>query len=193
MGEAPSRAKPRKRESDGVEVEDGRPLSLSRQQRGGDRRPFLGERRAARRLAGAAVPVAGVAGVAFFAVEIGVDPIAGAALVGLRQLMRAVPVALGLPPQRLQRGAQALGRRGDGERSAKGGEIHGGLPAKRRPRSRARAASLPYLGAIVQARRADGVGATPRGENPTLDPRPPLVDQFAGSGQTSPTGIVVPQ
>src|SRR5271165_2935480 len=73
------------------------------QQRLGDRLPFLVERRSADPLPGAAVPVGGVAGVAFLAVQIVVHPVSDAALVGLRGVMRAVPVTLCVEPECVQR------------------------------------------------------------------------------------------
>src|SRR5436190_18653790 len=90
----------------------------------GDRFPFFLQGRGRGGTAGAVVPAAGVAQVAFDAVQIGVRP--GALGVGLllRALMRQVPVALGFPPQRLRGHAEALGRRLLGERAFIGFEIH---------------------------------------------------------------------
>ncbi len=87
-------------------------LARLRQQRGGDLRPFLLERRARHRFASAAIPIGGVAGVALLAMQIGVHPVALAALVGLRQFMRAVPVALARPARApATRGSDLRGER----------------------------------------------------------------------------------
>ena len=67
---------------------------------GGDRAPLVVERSRRGRLAGAAIPVAGVADVAFLAVQVGVDPGALGGLDVLGDAMGAVPVAGGVVPQR---------------------------------------------------------------------------------------------
>src|SRR5271165_1615351 len=98
--------------------------SASSQERVRNRRPFLLQRGSTDRLAGAAVPIGGVAGVALLAVQVSVDPVPCPALVRLRRLVRAVPVALGVAPKRDERQVQ-IGRRGSrGQCGAEGGEIH---------------------------------------------------------------------
>src|SRR5262249_2539093 len=69
------------------------------EQRLGDLAPFLLERRASRSPASAAVPVAGVGIVALFAMQIGMDPCTGWALILLSRFVGSRPVALGIPPQ----------------------------------------------------------------------------------------------
>ena len=81
-----------------------------RQQRPRNRLPFRLERLPAERLARAAVPIGGVAGVAFFPVQIGMHPIAVAALVVLREVMRAVEIAVRVMPERFERPGKARGR-----------------------------------------------------------------------------------
>ena len=81
------------------------------QQRAGDRLPFLVERRSAGRLAGATVPIGGVAGVAFLAMEVGVDPIAIPALVSLCGFVCAVPIAARVKPQRAQSGSKLAAKK----------------------------------------------------------------------------------
>src|SRR5271169_6686177 len=94
------------------------------EERAGDRVPFFLQGRGRGRVAGAAVPAAGVPQIAFDAVQVGVRP--GSLRVGLllRALVRQVPVALGFPPQRLRRHAEALGRRFFCKRAFVGFEIH---------------------------------------------------------------------
>src|ERR1700761_9041771 len=75
------------------------------EQRPGDGAPLLIERCGRRVLARMAVPVAGVAGVALLAMQVGVDP-GGLAAVFMRdRLVGALPVALAVPPQCSQRRA----------------------------------------------------------------------------------------
>jgi hypothetical protein len=88
-----------------------RPHGRSGQQGPRDLLPFAVERRGRRRLAGAFVPAAGIVQVALDAVQIGMRPGALLVGVGLRTAMRLVPVALRLPPQRLQRAARPRRRR----------------------------------------------------------------------------------
>src|SRR6266568_5360178 len=97
-------------------VEPRSAMLLWCEERAGDLLPLLIERGRWRGLAGAFVPAAGVHLVAFDAVQIGVRP--GALLVGLilGAAMALVPVALGLPPQRLYRAAGTGWRRRAGER-----------------------------------------------------------------------------
>src|SRR3954469_15359268 len=78
--------------------------------------PLLVERGLGRRLAGALVPSGGVALVSLDAMQVGVHP--GPVLIMrlLTAVMGAVPVALGNPPQRLQRQAQPGRRRRPGQR-----------------------------------------------------------------------------
>src|SRR5271166_5172709 len=102
----------------------GRLPAVAPEQRTGDRLPFLVERRPADRLAGATVPIGGVAGVAFLAMQIGVDPIALPALVSLCGFVRAVPIAARVKPQRAQSRAQIRRRRSEAERGAEGGKVH---------------------------------------------------------------------
>src|SRR5688572_2917457 len=64
--------------------------------------PFRVERQGRRGGAGAAVPVFGVRLVAFLAMQVGMDMRAISVVALLRALMRLVPVAPGIPPQRLQ-------------------------------------------------------------------------------------------
>src|SRR5438067_6919022 len=94
------------------------------EERAGDRFPFFLQGCGRGGAAGAAVPAAGVAQIAFDAVQVGVRPGAVRVRLLLRALMRQVPVALGFPPQRLRRHAQPLGRRLFGERAFVGFEIH---------------------------------------------------------------------
>ena len=102
------------------------------EQRLRDFRPLGFERRGREGAARATIPVGGVAVVALFAMEVGVDPIAGAALVGLRALVRALPLAACVAPQGGQSGREAR-RLGAGERGAKLGQGQGGLRLTSRP------------------------------------------------------------
>src|SRR5689334_22379165 len=78
--------------------------SFPRQELGGEGRPLVLHRAGGDRLAGAAVPAAGIAHVAFLVMQMGMHPIdVVVVLVLLADLVRLVPVALGRPPQRLQR------------------------------------------------------------------------------------------
>src|SRR5580704_6857419 len=95
------------------------------EQRRRDRLPFLVERGFADRLLCASIPVGGVTGVALLSVQIGVHPVAGAALVGLRGVVRAVPVALRVEPKRAQRMAERRGGLVGWERGAEAGQVHG--------------------------------------------------------------------
>jgi len=56
--------------------------------------------------------------------QIGVDPVAVAALIRLRRVMRAVPIAARVQPKRLEPKAQCRRRLGSGERGPEGGKIH---------------------------------------------------------------------
>src|SRR5580698_7002280 len=67
-----------------------------------DRRPLLLERISCRRLPGPPVPVAGVGGVALFAVQISMDPGACRSFVLLCRFVGLVPIAFGIPPQASQ-------------------------------------------------------------------------------------------
>ena len=93
-------------------------------------RLLLVERRRATRLVGAAIPVARVRDVAFFAMEIGVHPGCIRGLFGLGEFVRLVPVAFGVPPeggeQRRQR-CRGLRLR---ERGAELLECHGAILVK---------------------------------------------------------------
>src|ERR1700688_5040971 len=84
------------------------------EQRLRDGPPFLFERIPAHRLLCAAVPVGGVPGVAFLSMQIGVDPVARAAFVGLRGVVRAIPVALGVQPEGAKGVAECRRRLGGG-------------------------------------------------------------------------------
>src|SRR5579863_2404854 len=66
---------------------------LLAEQRRGDAAPFLVETAVRDGLSGAPIPIGGVAPIALLAMQIGVHPIANAALVVLRRRVRAVPVA----------------------------------------------------------------------------------------------------
>src|SRR5260370_16180433 len=91
------------------------PLAV-RQQGVGDRLPLGGQRPGRDRLAGAAIPAAGVAEIALLAVEIGMDPGTDRVVLGLSAFMRLLPVALAVPPQRPHRHAEIRRRLGRGER-----------------------------------------------------------------------------
>ena len=76
---------------------------------------------------GAAVPVAGVGGVALLAMEVGVD---GHGVVGFQVVDEAVgarPVAFRIPPESFERRRKPGGRSVVGERAGEGGEVHGEL------------------------------------------------------------------
>src|ERR1700730_5225624 len=94
------------------------------EQRPGDRLPFFLQGRGRGWAAGAVVPAAGVAQIAFDTVQIGMRPGAFRVRLLLRALMGQVPVALRLPPQRLRGHAQPLGRRLLYERGFVRFEIH---------------------------------------------------------------------
>src|SRR5271155_4894866 len=107
------------------------PISVRRDKRkgladdgAGDRLPFLLQRRGGHLAAGAAVPAAGVAQIAFDAVEIGMRPRPLGVALLLRTLVGLVPIALGLPPQRRRRHAQSFGRLVFGKRAPVSLEIH---------------------------------------------------------------------
>jgi hypothetical protein len=57
--------------------------------------------------------------------EVGVNPVPGAALVALRDFVRAVPIASAREPEGLQGEAEARRRGRIGERRSESGEIHG--------------------------------------------------------------------
>src|SRR5229473_2246322 len=99
-------------------------MSLWCEERPGDLLPLLIERGRWRGLAGALVPAAGIHLVAFDAVQVGMRP--GALRVGLRlgAAMALMPVALGLPPQRLHGAAGPGRRRRAGERGFERFEFH---------------------------------------------------------------------
>src|SRR5882724_7213845 len=86
--------------------------------------PLLVERHGRRRPADAAIPIAGVFLVAFLAMQVGMHGHAGGVVARLRAFMRLVPVALGVPPQRLQREVEAVGRTGESRRLAELLRIH---------------------------------------------------------------------
>src|SRR5712671_6992532 len=81
------------------------------EQRARDRIPFRLERAVGGGLPGLSVPIGGVAGVAFEAVQIGVHPGGVAAVLVHDELVRLVPVALARPPQGGQRRRTATRRR----------------------------------------------------------------------------------
>jgi len=64
----------------------------------------------ANRLAGAAIPIGRVARIALLAVQIGVNPVALAALVRSGQIMRAIEIAPRIMPKRFERRTDAGGR-----------------------------------------------------------------------------------
>src|SRR3954463_3640101 len=64
-----------------------------------DRKPLLIERTLGRRFAGSPIPVPRVSPIAFFAVEVGVNPRSRWTLVPLRRFMCLLPVAFRVPPQ----------------------------------------------------------------------------------------------
>ena len=80
------------------------------EQRGRDRVPLGLERAGRDRLAGGAVPVAGIGQIALDAVQIGVHPGGVRAFVVHDDLVRLVPVALGGPPQGFERGQESRRR-----------------------------------------------------------------------------------
>ena len=85
-------------------------------QAGGDLIPFRSEFAAVRRFSGAAIPIAGVRKIAFYAVQIGVYPIARITLGRLGQFMRPIPIALRREPQSLEGQIVDFGRgRGAGD------------------------------------------------------------------------------
>lgn len=90
--------------------------SSLRQQRRCDVAPLIGERNGGDRPAGAAVPVCGVARIPFLPVKIGVDPRGLGVVDVLRDVVRLVPVAFRVVPEREEQGRQAGGwsRRGEG-------------------------------------------------------------------------------
>lgn len=81
------------------------------QQRRCDLLPFHFKGSLRRGAAGAPVPVAGIACVAFHPMQMGVDPGAGAIVLSLSKVVSPIPVAPCLVPQRLQRQAQPAWRR----------------------------------------------------------------------------------
>src|ERR1700733_4153465 len=99
-----------------------------------DLRPFLIERGVADRLACAAIPIGGVAGIALLAMQIGVNPVALPALVRLRRVMRAVPIPPRVEPKRPQSGPHVRRRLSRRERGAEGSQIHDGTPISSRSR-----------------------------------------------------------
>src|SRR6266849_7173444 len=126
-------------------------MSLWCEERPGDLLPLLIERGRWRGLAGALVPAAGIHLVAFDAVQIGMRP--GALLVGLLlgAAMALMPVALGLPPQRLHRATGPGRRRGAGERGFERIEFHL-IPPEKPAAIIARFA--PFLRAAQASRRS---------------------------------------
>ena len=75
-----------------------------------DASPFLVERSARDGLRRPAIPVGRVASVALLAMKVGVDPGAVAAVVILRDLMRAVPIAAGFEQESAEQGGQVSRR-----------------------------------------------------------------------------------
>ncbi len=76
------------------------------------------------RLAGTAVPVAGVGGIALDPVQVGMHPGARRVLLGLGQAVGLVPVAFGLVLERGQRPFQVRGRRVPVEGLLEGRQVH---------------------------------------------------------------------
>src|SRR6185312_7361946 len=99
------------------------------QQGARDRFPLEGERGGRGRLAGAAIPIAGIGGIAFLAMQIGMHP--GARLVALLlgTMMCRVPIALGVPPQPLRREPDIGRRLRLRQRLPEAVEVHGGHTA----------------------------------------------------------------
>src|SRR5689334_16883 len=88
-----------------------RPRALSGgEQFAGQGFPFLFERRLRRRAPRLRVPIAGVALVPFLAVQVGVDRRPGLSFIAHGASMRAPPITLRIPPQRLEREAEARRR-----------------------------------------------------------------------------------
>ena len=86
---------------------------LFSEQRRRDLRPLVGECDTLHGLRppGARIPIAGVAEVAFFAMQVGVNPRAVAPAIFLGARVRAVPIAARVVPERLQ-GTRRVRRRG---------------------------------------------------------------------------------
>jgi hypothetical protein len=84
--------------------------STARQQCAHDSRPLIGEPAAGRAPTGASVPIGGIALVALFTVQVGVDPGTARAFILLRRFVRSHPIALSIPPQPSQRKVQVSGR-----------------------------------------------------------------------------------
>ena len=91
-------------------VSSARNECLSGQEGGNDLLPFRVERQHAVRLTGLSVPVAGVPFVAFLAMEVGVHPGCIRSVFRLRDFVRLVPVAFGLPPEGVEEGREGWWR-----------------------------------------------------------------------------------
>ena len=89
-----------------------------------NRAPLFVEIAARDRFAGSSVPVSGIRLIALTAMQISVDPRAVRAGDVLRDLVRAVPVASSLVPQRLKRALNVRGRYSVLERGFELGKIH---------------------------------------------------------------------
>src|SRR6187455_842220 len=99
---------------DDLKVAQSRDRRVKRKRSGGVVEEFAGEGgplviqgSVEGRAACLAVPVAGVAQVAFLAVQVGVDASAVRPADVIRELVRSVPVAAAVQPQRAQDGAQS--------------------------------------------------------------------------------------
>src|SRR6185312_7653314 len=122
--------------------------------------PLKGERGRRGRLAGAAVPVTGIGGIAFLAMQIGMHPGARLVVLLLGAMVRRVPIALGVPPQPLRREPDIGRRLRLRQRLPEAVEVHGGHTAC--------CGQLPSLArcsgnGAIDASRQWGVGQKARG------------------------------
>ena len=100
---------PRMPHANGVNVQSSASGSAACKQCRGDLLPLFVESNGRDRLAGLPVPVAGIAEIAFDAMQIGVDPRRILAVLILNKLVRLVLLAVGRPPQGGKRRVQ-IGR-----------------------------------------------------------------------------------
>jgi hypothetical protein len=89
-----------------------------------DSRPLIGEPATRRAPTGASVPIGGIALVALFAVQVGVDPGTSRTFILLRRFVRSHPIALSIPPQPGQRKVQVSGRSLAAKRVLESIDIH---------------------------------------------------------------------
>lgn len=115
-GEVGERISPRtiRRQNESDSLSQGAEVDLS-QQISRDVKPFRVERLAANWLTCPAIPVRGVALVAFFAMQIRMYPRTLDAFVLLGEFVRPLPIALSIPPQTRERETEARRRLGRGE------------------------------------------------------------------------------